>query len=81
MFDALREKSMGVSVGGMLETEHGLQERDKEEVVGVGPGLREFEAGCETNNTVELRVRWRGHMHRRGGIEHERVKVGAANRT
>ena len=30
VFDALREKSMNVSVGGVLGTEHGLQEREKE---------------------------------------------------
>ena len=32
----------------------------KREKVGVGPGVIEFEAGYETNNFVELRVRWRG---------------------
>ena len=63
VFGVLREKSMNVSVvsRGMLETEHCLQEREKErEKVRVGPGLRECEAGYETNNCVELRVRWRG---------------------
>ena len=36
---------------GVLETKLGLQEREKErEKVGVGPGLRDFEAGYETNS-------------------------------
>ena len=49
---------------GMLETEHGLQEREKErEKVSVGPGLGECEAGYETNNYGELRVRWSGLLH------------------
>ena len=30
MFGALREMSMDVSVEGVLETEHGLQEREKD---------------------------------------------------
>ena len=30
VFDALREMSISVSVGGVLETEYGLQEREKE---------------------------------------------------
>ena len=32
----------------------------KREKVRVGPKLREFEAGYETSNFGELRVRWRG---------------------
>ena len=36
---------------GVLETEHGLQEREKErEKVRVGPGLRECEIGYKPNN-------------------------------
>ena len=34
MFDALGAKSMDVSVGGVLETEHGHQEREKEREIG-----------------------------------------------
>ena len=34
LFGALREKGMGVSVSGMLETEHDLQEREKGEIRG-----------------------------------------------
>ena len=40
--------------------------RKKREKVGVGPGLRECEAGYETNNYGELRVDREGYMHRRG---------------
>ena len=48
---------MDVLLGGVLETDHGLQEREKErEKVRVGPGQREFEAGHETNNRGDLRV-------------------------
>ena len=46
----------------MLETEHCLQEREKERVR-VEPGLRESEAAYETNNCGELRVRWRELPH------------------
>ena len=46
---------------GMLETEHDLQEIEKKrDKVRDGPGLKECEAGYETNNCEELRVRWRG---------------------
>ena len=63
VFDALREKSMNVPVGGVLETEHGLREGEnvsKREKVGVGPGLGECKAEYEKNSCIELRVRWRG---------------------
>ena len=43
---------------GVLQTEHGLQKREKEKVAD-GPGSRECKAGYETNNCGELRVRWR----------------------
>ena len=51
----LREKSTDVSVGGVLETEHGLEpgERNRERKVRVGSGLRECEAGYETKNFWE----------------------------
>ena len=51
-FGALRERGINASVGGVPETEHGLQpgERKKERIVCVGPGLRECEAGYETKN-------------------------------
>ena len=35
--------------------------------VWVGPGLRECNAGYETNNCGEFRVRWSGLLHSKGG--------------
>ena len=75
VFDAFREKSMNVSVGGCLKQNMASRRERKREKVRVGPGLRECEAGYKTNNCRELRVSGEGYMHRRGGAEHERVKV------
>ena len=41
---------------GVLQTEHGLQKREK---VALEPGSRDCKAGYETSNCGELRVRWR----------------------
>ena len=60
VFDALREKSMHVPVGGCLNQKMASRRERKKAKVSVGPGLRECEAGYETNSCVELRVRWRG---------------------
>ena len=38
--DALRESCMHVSVGGVLETEHGLQEIEKEREGGGSSGVK-----------------------------------------
>ena len=62
-----REKHGRVS-RGMLETEHYLQEREKErEKVRAGSGLREREAGYETNSCGDFRVKRRGLYAERGG--------------
>ena len=50
VFGALREKSMDVSVGGCLKHNMASRREKRERKVGVGPGLRENEAGYETNN-------------------------------
>ena len=42
-------------------------QRIKREIVRVGQGFRECEAGYETNNCEEFRVRWRGPLHLNGG--------------
>ena len=56
--------------------------RRKRAKVRIGPGLRECEVGYETIFCDELRLRWRGPLHKkRGGAEHERAMVGVANRT
>ena len=65
----------------MLEQNMASMRETKRDKVGVGPGLRECEAGYETNSCVELRVRWRGLYALERGEEHERAKVGTANRT
>ena len=57
VFDALREKSMHVSVGGCLKQNMASRRQRKREKVTVGPGSRECKAIYETNNFGELRVR------------------------
>ena len=60
VFDALRERRIGVSVGGCLKQNMVSRRQRKREKLAVGPGSRECKAGHETNNCGELRVRWRG---------------------
>ena len=47
----------------------------------VGPGSRESKAGFERNSCAELRVKSSGLCALGEGAEHERAKVGVANRT
>ena len=54
---ALREKSMNVSVGGCLKHNMASRRGKKKKKVSVGPGLKKCEAGYETKNYGELRVR------------------------
>ena len=68
-------RSMNVSRRWVSSTELGRYKTEKERKVSVGPGLRECEAGYQTNNYGELRVRWRGLLHSKGGTEHDRVKA------
>ena len=58
--DALREKSMNVSVGECLKQNMASRRERKRAKLRVGPGLGECEARYETNGCGELRVRWRG---------------------
>ena len=56
-------QNMGVS-RREPQTELGLYKTEKErEKVKFGLGLRDCEAGYETNNFGKLRVRWRGLLH------------------
>ena len=46
------------------QTVFGLYKTEKErEKMGVGPGLRECEAGYEKNIYGEVHVRWRGLLY------------------
>ena len=81
VLDALREKSMDMSVGGCLKRNMFSRRQRKRGKVTVGPGLKECIAGHETSNFGELRVRWRGPWALKGGAQHERAKAGVANRT
>ena len=53
-------KEHGRVSGVMRGTGHGLQEREKEREIGGWASVKGCEAGYETNNCRELRVRWRG---------------------
>ena len=59
VLDALREKSMGVSVGGCLKQDMASRRQRKREEVAVGPGLGDYEAGYVISNHGKLRVRWK----------------------
>ena len=60
VFDALREKSMDLSVVGCCKQNMVSRRQRKREKVTAGPGSRECKAGYGTNNYGELRLRWRG---------------------
>ena len=81
LLDALREKSMDVSVGGYLKQNMASRRQRKREKVAAGPGSRELKAGYETNSCAELRVKLSGLCALIEGAEHECTKVGVANRT
>ena len=59
VLDALREKSMGVSVGGCMKQNMASRRERKRAKLRSESGLRECKAGYETSHCGELRVRWR----------------------